>query len=333
MAISKSFFGLRKGSTKDHTFATYRGQQVTKSRVSKVANPQSDQQMMQRLKLVTVANAATKLKGLVNHSFEGVAYGQSSVSKFRAVNLVTDAVTVNSYVPKGYGDCGVADYIVSKGSLPEITVAWHQGQTTSADVSLFRVPAAPENKGVVKAWMKMNNLKENDQLTFLAGFRTGSILNSNGLDVYAHSFAIARLELKFDEEGELILSKDGINEGWSFRPRSGEDYTTGSILQKDGSFFFVMAAASGDLAAKTELFFAGAGFSDKEGYGLDMMAVIQSRLENGVWRRSFSRFGVNVYDRDCWISFENAYPSYVKAASSSKYLNMGNQPTGIIGDQ
>ena len=33
MAKSKSFFGLRKGSTKSHTYSTLDGQQITKDRV------------------------------------------------------------------------------------------------------------------------------------------------------------------------------------------------------------------------------------------------------------------------------------------------------------
>ena len=78
---------MRRGSTKDHTFSTYRGMQVTKSRVTQVANPQTEFQMRQRLHLVQVANAATKLKGLIDHSFEGVAYGQASIGRFRTMNL------------------------------------------------------------------------------------------------------------------------------------------------------------------------------------------------------------------------------------------------------
>ena len=48
MAQSKSFFGLRTGSTKSLTFQVYRGQQITKDRVTRVSNPQSDAQMQQR---------------------------------------------------------------------------------------------------------------------------------------------------------------------------------------------------------------------------------------------------------------------------------------------
>ena len=84
MAKSKSFFGLRTGSTKSLTFQVYRGQQITKDRVTKVANPRSTLQMEQRSKLPIVAAARSALKGLVDHSWEGVPYGEQSLPHFQA---------------------------------------------------------------------------------------------------------------------------------------------------------------------------------------------------------------------------------------------------------
>ena len=75
MAKSSSFFGLRKGSTKSLTFQVLRGQQITKDRVTQVSNPRSEAQMTQRALIPIVAAARAQLKGLVDHSFEGVAYG------------------------------------------------------------------------------------------------------------------------------------------------------------------------------------------------------------------------------------------------------------------
>ena len=117
MAKSKSFFGLRTGSTKSLTFQTYRGQQITKDRVTSVSNPQTFAQMDQRLLLPMVANARTRLSGLVDHSFEGVPYGYQSLQKFSSMNLQKGALTVSSYVPKGLSDPGRANFIVADGSL------------------------------------------------------------------------------------------------------------------------------------------------------------------------------------------------------------------------
>ena len=79
MAKSKSFFGLRTGSTKSLTFQVYRGQQITKDRVYRVSNPRTEGQMAQRALIPIVAAARSALKGLVDHSFEGVPYGEASL--------------------------------------------------------------------------------------------------------------------------------------------------------------------------------------------------------------------------------------------------------------
>ena len=86
MAKSKSFFGLRTGSTKSLTFQVLRGQQITKDRVYRVSNPRSEAQMTQRALIPIVAAARSQLKGLVDHSFEGIAYGESSLREFSAAN-------------------------------------------------------------------------------------------------------------------------------------------------------------------------------------------------------------------------------------------------------
>lgn len=332
MAISKSFFGIRRGSTKDHTFSAYRGKQVTKSRVVKVANPQSDVQMRQRLHLVQVANAATKLKGLINHSFEGVAYGQASISKFRALNLQKNLLNVYSYVPKDFGDCGVAEFIVAKGSLPEIATKFDLGaEKTAAPTMGLKLTVTEANaKESVTKWISANNLQEGDQLTFLAGFQTGTSMEIQGVEAFSHAFAISRLELKFDENGELILNKDGINEGWSINEDKEGETVKAYGLQNSYFGFAISTNSGGD--ADTKLGFSGAGFSEEEGYVYDMAAVIHSRLENGVWRRSLSRFACRIVS-DYRVTFEEALPTYIKSTASQKYLNLGPQKTGILGNQ
>lgn len=327
---------MRRGSTKDHTFSTYRGKQVTKTRVTHVANPQSQFQMRQRLHLVQVANAATKLKGLINHSFEGVTYGQESIGRFRALNLQKGLLEVVSYVPKDFGDCGVASFMVAKGSLPEISANFADNEATSVPrIGLNLTVAEPSFDENVKTWMPVNGIVEGDQLTFLAGFQTGTMLEIHGIEAWAHAFAISRLEFKFDADGALILNKDGINMGWKSRSvgEQGEGGVKAWILENEYFSFQISSDAGGD--GGTTLNFKGAGYAEKDGYAFDMCAVIHSRLDNNVWRRSLAVMATKVV-KDYRITFEEALPTYMKAsaaASSNKYLNLGAQKTGIIGNQ
>ena len=327
---------MRRGSTKDLTFSTYRGMQVTKSRVTQVANPQSQFQMRQRLHLVQVANAATKLKGLVDHSFEGVPYGQASISRFRSLNLQKNLLEVVSYVPKEFGDCGVANFMVAKGSLPAITTSFTSAEAKSdAQMSLNMWPTLQSFDITLKKWMESNGLVEGDQLTFLAGFQTGTMLEIHGIEAFSHAFAISRLELKFDADGSLILNKDGINMGWGKLRTPQEDSQTAKEWSVGNDYFKFKISSDAGGDGGTTLVFSGAGYAEKDGYAFDMAAVIHSRLDNGVWRRSLAVMATKVVS-DYRITFEEALPSYMKAsaaASSNKYLNLGAQKTGIIGNQ
>lgn len=87
MAKSKSFFGLRRGSTKSHTYQVLNGQQITKDRVSSVRNPQTPRQNAQRIVFATVAQAMKFMGPIINHSFEGVPYGGRSLNRFAKLNL------------------------------------------------------------------------------------------------------------------------------------------------------------------------------------------------------------------------------------------------------
>lgn len=124
MAQSKSFFGLRKGSTKTLTFSVYNGKQVTKDRVYNVKNPRSSMQMKQRAIMATALRGYSALKEICDHSFEGITYGQKSMNYFVSENarmLRTEAPDVNLSHSKGNSVSNA--YIISKGSLSPVSVS------------------------------------------------------------------------------------------------------------------------------------------------------------------------------------------------------------------
>lgn len=86
MAKSQSFFGLRRGSTKTLTFQVNNGKQITKDRVYEVKNPRTQAQMVQRMVMATASAAYAQMKEIVDHSFEGITYGQMNMSEFIRVN-------------------------------------------------------------------------------------------------------------------------------------------------------------------------------------------------------------------------------------------------------
>lgn len=116
MAKSSSFFGLRKGSTKSHTFSVYHGKQITKDRWTQVKNPQTDAQMRQRIIVKMVASMRSQLKDLLKTSFEGYE-GEAALRKFTSENCKKGALDVYSWVKKDEMSAGVANYTISQGTL------------------------------------------------------------------------------------------------------------------------------------------------------------------------------------------------------------------------
>lgn len=128
MAKSKSFFGLRKGSTKTLTFSVLDGQQITKDRVTDVKNPRSKSQMEQRCILKTTALGYATLKSIVDHSFEGISYGAMSQRHFMSIN----APLVRRYAADNLSKFGYASF---KDSTPNM------GQFIIAQGSLSPIPS------------------------------------------------------------------------------------------------------------------------------------------------------------------------------------------------
>ena len=79
--------GYARGKVGDLVFSRQGGQQVTRARAAKVSNPRSTAQMIQRMIFGSVSFAYSMLRPICDHSFEGVQYGQRSMSKFFSLNL------------------------------------------------------------------------------------------------------------------------------------------------------------------------------------------------------------------------------------------------------
>lgn len=122
MAQSKSFFGLRKGSTKSLTFQVLNGKQITKDRVYDVKNPQTLAQMQQRALMATVVNAYSRMKTICDHSFEGIEVGSKTMAEFLKTNLLE----LKNSVPKinlteyKSGQFASNKYMVSRGTLASL---------------------------------------------------------------------------------------------------------------------------------------------------------------------------------------------------------------------
>lgn len=329
MALSKSFFGVRSGSTKSLTFSTYRGMQVTKERVARISNPQSSAQMQQRLLIPMVAQCRSMLSDLIDHSFEGVDYGWKSRQHFSALNLRKGALNVRSYVPKGAKEPGVADFIISTGSLPSIDVSEEGGSVgdyhglfCGLNVPVLTAHAAmkigdPIPSDWYDAFLKENPiLQKGDQVTFLECVVNGDYQIGTIAGLYKQ-FVISR----------IVLDSASADNNFKFLENMGNlAIFTNGVMKV--ALFAISAEATIKKVFATSLDYADA---DRDGGMQIGEACILSRKVNNTWKRSTARLYIDVWTGTI-VSYEKAFSTYVKSGSSSaKYLNTGSETAGIKG--
>ena len=334
MARSKSFFGLRSGSTKSLTFQVYRGQQITKDRVHRVSNPRTEAQMKQRAIIPIVAASRAALKGLVDHSFEGVNYGNDSLKKFSELNLRSGALMVESYAPNGYSNPGFASLLVSKGSLSD------GGVTLKFDgkrkfIYVIMAPAARQlNFKAAKAGDSADDalktiaewgatecevVAPGNQLTFL----TVSFLNYVKVGDNRAPISVFDINrILFPSTGSTPAQVDDVNGSWKVQSDVAEGSPHVKLTNGKALITIWCYGNTNHLGISVELanhpILCGG-------------ALIRSAYVNGTWKRSNAQIevqmheGVDKYTYEMWRSY------YESTGVSAKYLNQGDEGTGIQG--
>lgn len=227
MAKSKSFFGLRKGSTKSHTYSTLDGQQITKDRVYDVKNPRTEGQMKQRMLMTTVGAAYKFMKSIADHSFEGKASGMACMREFNSRNLnrfkkaagANGSVAFNEYKD---GDINPLPFILSAGSLAGFDFKLNDASQleiafTSEDADLTTA------EGIYAAM----GIKKNDLVTFCTVIGEGGVVN-NVFEYAAQRFDVVRLVA--DKSGAVANAIDAFTVSTNNMEASVNAVVAGSTL-------------------------------------------------------------------------------------------------------
>ena len=343
MAKSKSFFGLRTGSTKSLTFQVYRGQQITKDRVTRISNPRTEAQMAQRALIPIVAAARSGLKGLVDHSFEGIQYGEASLKEFSALNLRAGALKVTSYSPNGYSNPGFANLIVSKGSInePYKTTVGSDGFTITLPGKYPKIefPAGPIDGSSKQVWKKLEDwaktnkvslLKPGTQLTFLTMYEAEPVKVSTGgktREIPTSAFNICRMYVP-NGDSDSVNATD-INDKWKIDKSVETSGDEVALINGNGDKLRIKTNVnqSSDGMGTVKIIVTPKEAAEEQDW--NGMALILSRKENGVWRRNTSRIEI-MLDPENVYTLAEYLNSYAKTqAQSRKYLNTGDESTGI----
>lgn len=124
MAKGNMLLGFSRGSVGDLTFYRRNSQQVTRARARVVKNPKTLAQQMQRAIMRTSVEAYKVLKGICDHSWEGVAYGANSYAEFQHQNMAmlrrlaaAGGENAKSFLPSGFNGVVAMPWVLSKGSI------------------------------------------------------------------------------------------------------------------------------------------------------------------------------------------------------------------------
>lgn len=290
MAQSKSFFGLRTGSTKTLTFQVLNGKQITKDRVYNVKNPQTLAQMQQRALMATAVTAYSKMKTICDHSFEGVQVGSKTMGEFIKNNLSILAnampeINVTEYKSQTFAE---NKYMISKGTLNPVNSTVN-GNNVRVDTGVAIVGGDAITWDDIASKM---GIKQDGMLTFVVIYEkqclwlrikfNETILNTQPT-IGESGFANDLSELGAVEGNSLELSDIvTINKGVS------------------GNYYFEVKLNEGDAAA----------------------AIISERVEN-TWKRSTAYLNGNIK-----YMFEAAFSTY--PINSTLLLNGGKMSTNVL---
>lgn len=304
MAKGNPFMGTARGKLADMVLYRRGGEQISRVRIRRIANPRTEAQLTNRVVVSTLSKRYAILKTICDHAFQGFSTPAKNMAEFMKQNvsmvnaiIAEEKETSRSWAENLFNFNGRNDFdalsgktIVSKGTMPSISVgvastAEHAGIALLGTLDLGATPTYAQ---IAEAL----GLQLGDQVTMLVTTGDVNSAKMRGLVV-----------------GRFIL-----------QPSQG-----------DGTTAFISNGAINSPNLKNEMEGFTVNYSADNGLSFTLtdvatdeavsFAVIASRFAAGQWERSLAyltEFG----------GFEEktmrlAIDSWDESVSSSLYLNQG----------
>lgn len=183
------------------------------------------------MKLVVVGQMAAALKGIVDHSFQGVEQGYKSIAEFRRINLAGDyGMAFGNLSPKGYKNTSVASVIVSNGSLPSSGLSWENTEDSNIFDTVLSLPTTKPDLSTaegIQSVLTANNWNYPTQVTVL--FQIPSTIEAtewkDGYYTYPTKFMVARYIFDPNNiEKSNNISVADVSGGYALSISKGTDY-------------------------------------------------------------------------------------------------------------
>lgn len=313
------FLGMSRGSVGDVTFYRNRGNQVARARNRQPANPKTEAQVIQRMILATASKAYSRMKGIVDHSFQGVQYGGVSQSYFlkRAMEDIRNWVSLTlpttpvSVFQNPLGVIGLA--YPTRAALSGVGLLISEGSVPSVPA----VTVTPTGEGSVPSFDHFGAIITGDTATIpvfmnAIGAQWGDQITVVALN-YRGEFLASRYVL------ESNPSEDDLQDVWDGGTDSALFDQTKSLLSR------VRLIVQGEAGARKIV----PTIEGEEGLP-DAAAVIISRKVGDVWQRSSQRLVWLSEAVDLGDFPENVIPEWLAGSAvidtvNPRYLNQAEQ--------
>lgn len=195
--------GLRNyvGRLAGNVYYINKGQNIARELAPQVANPQTEAQMDQRIKLSNVVAMYRLNSGwMKDHAFPNRPQNQSIYNAFVAANLAGSEVALTKEdAARGY--CVVAPYEITKGSLPRVQLL-ETNDPSTVGCSLVSTFASLTSKTLGELSLDLieqnSFLRDGDQLSFIVNFQYN--------DVAGIRAACSAYELTLDTTSEEAIA-------------------------------------------------------------------------------------------------------------------------------
>lgn len=169
MSRDNMLLGYARGKVGSLVFARRLGQQITRAYNAKPKDAATLSQVQQRVRIANVVAMYRAIKSLANHSFEGARGGQTSYNLFVQSNLTGNNVVLAKEAA-ALGACVVAPYLVSRGTMPSVTVSGLGAEAvTNIAVGGLSIDGETTIGAFADALVSNNSgIEYGDQLTYLS---------------------------------------------------------------------------------------------------------------------------------------------------------------------
>lgn len=269
-------------------------QQVVRAIAEQVANPRTSAQMSNRMIMATVMQFVDKYSKILDHSFDGVAKGQPSLSKAIALNygvLASKDKNYDSYQEKAVK---VNPWIVSRGNA-KLPSCMSYGQNSDDDYTLY---------GKFGFWITLGDKQATTPLT-VADLQA-ALVHSGKSDVFTtihmNDNILVQVSLKEGLDPTTVLTEDNIYSFFDWTPNAGN-------LRID---------VGDELNESNQIVFLELGFAMKA--NSLSLGQIYSRNYNGTWKHT--NCTINVPAGDQTNNYDAALATY--PTGTEKFLNGGD---------